>query len=64
MYLCMVLGPKAGVLPSFVAKPVGNSYCTETSVQPATVEVREYSIRVGHSMSNQRKIFLDYLGFG
>ena len=42
----MILGPKVGVLPSFVAKIVGNSYSTETSVQPATVEVREYSIRV------------------
>ena len=42
----MILGPKVGVLPSFVAKIVGNSYCTETSVQPATVELREYSIRV------------------
>ena len=44
----MILGPKVGVLPSlnFVAKIVGNSYCTETSVQPATVEVREYCIRV------------------
>ena len=41
----MILGPKVGVLPSFVAKIVGNNYCTETSVQPATVEVREYSIR-------------------
>ena len=39
--LCMILGPKVGVLPSFVAKIVGNNYCTETSVQPATVEVRE-----------------------
>ena len=39
----MILGPKVGVLPSFVAKIVGNNYCTETSVQPATVEVREYS---------------------
>ena len=44
--LCMILGPKVGVLPSFVAKIVGNNYCTETSVQPATVEVREYSTRV------------------
>ena len=42
----MILGPKVGVLPSFVAKIVGNVYCTQTSVQPATVEVREYSIRV------------------
>ena len=42
----MILGPKVGVLPSFVAKIVGNGYCTETSVQPATVEVQEYSIRV------------------
>ena len=43
----MILGPKVGVLPSVVAKTVGNNYCTETrSVQPVTVEVREYSIRV------------------
>ena len=42
----MILGPKVGVVPSFVAKIVGNNYCTETSVQPATVEVREYSTRV------------------
>ena len=42
----MILGPKVGVLPSFVAKIVGNNYRTETSVQPVTVEVREFSIRV------------------
>ena len=42
----MILGPKVGVLPSFVAKIIGNNYCTDTSVQPATVEVREFSIRV------------------
>ena len=44
----MILGPKVGVLPSFVAKIVGNNYCTEldTSVQPATIEVRECSIHV------------------
>ena len=36
----MILGPKVGVLPSFVAKIVGNNYCTKTRVQPATVEVR------------------------
>ena len=43
----MILGPKVGgVLPSFFAKIVGNDYCTDTSVQPATVEVRELSIRV------------------
>ena len=42
----MILGPKVGVLPSFVAKIVGNDYCTDTSVQPATVEVREWSTRV------------------
>ena len=42
----MILRPKVGVLLSFVAKIVGNSYFTETSVQPATVEVREWSIRV------------------
>ena len=39
----MILGPKVSVLPSFA---VGNNYCTDTSVQPATVEVREWSIRV------------------
>ena len=44
--LCMILGPKVGVLPSFVAKIVGNNYNTDTSVQPAIVEVRECSIRV------------------
>ena len=42
----MVLGPKVGVLPLLVAKIGGNDYCTDTSVQPATVEVREWSIRV------------------
>ena len=42
----MILGPKVGVLPSFVAKIVGNDYCTDTSVQPATVEVGDGSIRV------------------
>ena len=42
----MILGPKFGVLLSFVAKIVGNNYCTETSVQPAIVEVQECSIRV------------------
>ena len=42
----MILGPKVGVLLSFVAKMVGNNYCTDTSVQPATVEVWECSIRV------------------
>ena len=31
----MILGPKVGVLPSFVAKIVGNSYCTETSISTA-----------------------------
>ena len=36
MDLCMILGPKVGLLPSFVAK----------IVQPATVEVRDCSIRV------------------
>ena len=46
MDLCMILGPKVDVLPSFVAKIVGNDYGTDTSVQPATVEVREWSIRV------------------
>ena len=42
----MILVPKVGVLQSFVAKIVGNGYCTETSVQLTTVEVREYSIRL------------------
>ena len=42
----MILGPKVGVPPSFVAKIVGNNYCTDTSVQPATVEVQQWSIRV------------------
>ena len=41
----MILGPKVGGLPSFVAKIIGNNYCTDASVQPATVEVREWSIR-------------------
>ena len=39
----MILGPTVGVLPSFVAKIVGNNYCTDTS---ATVELRECSIHV------------------
>ena len=42
----MILGPKVGVLLSFGAKIVGNNYCTDTSVQPAIVEVREGSVRV------------------
>ena len=42
----MILGPMVGVLPSFVAKIIGNNYCTDTSVQPANVEVWEYCIRV------------------
>ena len=42
----MILGPKVGVLPSFVAKIVGNNYSTDTSVQPAIVEVWKCSIRV------------------
>ena len=42
----MILGPKVSVLPSFVANIVGNNYCTDTSVQPAIVEVWECSIRV------------------
>ena len=46
MDLCVILGPKVGVLLSFVAKIVGKDYCTDTSVQPATVEVRELSIHV------------------
>ena len=33
----MILRPKVGVLPSFVAKVVGNNYCTDTSVQPAII---------------------------
>ena len=33
----MIIGPKVGVLPSFVAKIVENNYCTDTSVQPAIV---------------------------
>ena len=36
----MILGPKVSVLLSFVAKIVGNIYCTDTSVQPAIVEVQ------------------------
>ena len=40
----MILGPK---VPSFVAKIVGHNYGTDTSVQPAIVEVRECSIRLG-----------------
>ena len=43
MDLCMGLGPKVGVLPSFVAKIVGNDYCTDTSVQPVTVGC-EYTV--------------------
>ena len=39
----MILGPKVGVLLSSVAKI---DYCTDTSVQPAIIEVREGSIRV------------------
>ena len=46
MDLCMILGPKVGVLLSFVAKIVGNNYFADTSVQPAIVEVREWSIHV------------------
>ena len=42
----MILGPKVSVLPSFVSKIIGNNYCTDISVQPAIVEVRECSIRV------------------
>ena len=42
----MILGPKVGFLLSFVAKIVGNNYCTYTSVQPATIEVQECSIRL------------------
>ena len=42
----MILEPKVGVLPSFVAKIVGNNYCIDTSVEPATVEMQECSIRV------------------
>ena len=39
----MILGPKVG---SFAAKIVGNDYCSDTSVQPATIELREWSICV------------------
>ena len=42
----MILGPKVVVLPLFFAKIVGNNYYTDTSVQPATVEVREWITRV------------------
>ena len=42
----MILGPKVGVLPSFVAKIVGNNCGTDTSVQPAIVKVWECSICV------------------
>ena len=42
----MILEPKVGVLLSFFAKIVGNNYGTDTSVQPAMVEVWECSIRV------------------
>ena len=42
----MILGPEVGVLPSFVAKIIGNNYCTDTSVQPAIIEEQECSIRV------------------
>ena len=37
---------KVGVLPSFVAKIVGNNYCTDTSVQPVIIIVQECSIGV------------------
>ena len=37
----MILGPKVGVLLSFVAKFVGNNHCTDTSVQTGTVDMRE-----------------------
>ena len=33
-------------LPSFVADFVENNYCTDTSVQPAIIDVRECSIGV------------------
>ena len=42
----MILGPKVGVLPSFVAKIIGKNYCTDTLLQPAIIEVRECSICV------------------
>ena len=42
----MILGPKVSVLPSFVSKIIGNNYCTDISVQPAIVEVRECCICV------------------
>ena len=57
----MMLGLKVGVLRSFVTKIVGNNYGTDTSVQPAIVEVRECSIRVcsfGHRTS-QRLCFIN-----
>ena len=41
----MILGPKVGVLPSFVEKFLGNNYCTDSSVQPTIVEIQEGSIR-------------------
>ena len=41
----MILGPKVGVLPSFVEKILGNNYCTDSSVQPTIVEIQEGSIR-------------------
>ena len=37
----MNLWPKVGVQSSFVAKIVGNNYGTDTSVQPAIIEVQE-----------------------
>ena len=37
----MILGPKVGVLPSFVAKIDYSLYRDLSTVQPATVEVRE-----------------------
>ena len=35
MDICMILGPKVGVLPSFVAKIVGNNYCTDMYLSTA-----------------------------
>ena len=51
MDLCTILGPKVGVLPSFVAKIVGNNYRTDTSVQLGTVDMQEYVCEVLGSQS-------------
>ena len=53
----MILGrPNVGVLPSFVAKIIGNNYGT---VQPAIVEMRECSIRVC-SLGSQSELCVKY----